>query len=147
MRQEIGEIKMITTTLNLLKENEARISGYEKLFKHVGIDFDKDEKIPLTTILKPNDLSDTLWVLDNSPCEEEDAKILQMYFGSWCAKQVVHLYEKEFPNDNRVRDCIETIERFVKGEANQEEVDAARDAAAYAAQENKLKEMLEGTGK
>lgn len=40
---------MITTTLNLLKENDACESGYKKLRKHLGPDFDKDEYIPLTT--------------------------------------------------------------------------------------------------
>jgi hypothetical protein len=120
---------VINTTLNLLKENNACKGGYESLLNHVGIDFDKDKPIPLTTILESNNLNDTLWVLDNAPLEVEGAKILRFYFSAWCARQVLPIYEKEYPNDSRVSDCINTVEAFAKGEATQEDLADARDAA------------------
>lgn len=140
---------MIHTTLNLLKEKDACQDGYQTLIDHLGLDFNKDEPIALTTILESNNLDDTLWVLDTAALEEEESKLLRFAFGTWCARQVLHLYENEYPNDNRVRNCIEVTERFAKGDATQEELNAAR-AAAWAAsdaardaQEKKLKEMLE----
>ena len=68
--------------------------------------------------------------MEESSKEEEDAKILRLYFGSWCAKQVLHIYEKECPNDDLVRKCIEATELFAQGEITQEDLDAASAAAS-----------------
>lgn len=51
------------------------------------------------------------------------------------AEQSLPNYEKEYPNDRRVRDCIEARKRFADGKATVEELrehkaDAAADAAA-----------------
>jgi hypothetical protein len=59
-----------------------------------------------------------------------------------CAKIVLPVYEKEFPNDSRVTECIHATELFLNGEITLEQLrekraaaDAAYDAAdaAYAA--------------
>jgi hypothetical protein len=62
-----------------------------------------------------------------------------------CAKIVLPVYEKEFPNDSRVTECIHATELFLNGEITLEQLrekraaadaayDAANaDAAAYAA--------------
>lgn len=57
---------------------------------------------------------------------------------SWacdCAERAVPLYERRYPDDGRVRACIETTRRYLDGDATLAEVRAARDAAdaAYAA--------------
>ena len=59
-------------------------------------------------------------------------------FALHCAKQVLPIYEKHYPKDSRVRDCIKATEDFLKGNISEDELRlkryaAAADAAAYAA--------------
>src|SRR5271157_4289852 len=49
-----------------------------------------------------------------------------------CAELVVPIYENKYPDDKRVRKCIEVTRKWAKGEARIEEVRQAR-MAAYAA--------------
>ena len=49
-------------------------------------------------------------------------------FAVWCAKQVLKNYEKQCPNDNRVRECIEVSERYAYGKATLKELQAVRSA-------------------
>ena len=54
-----------------------------------------------------------------------------------CAELALPIYEKKYPNDKRVRECIEVTRKWANGEATIKEVrqarSAAADAAAYAA--------------
>jgi hypothetical protein len=54
-----------------------------------------------------------------------------------CAKIVLPIYEKQFPNDSRVMECIHATELFLNGEITHEQLiekrEAAYDAAANAA--------------
>jgi hypothetical protein len=50
----------------------------------------------------------------------------------WCAEQVLHLFEKERPNDQRPRLALEAKRRWLDGDISDDELDAAR-AAAWAA--------------
>jgi hypothetical protein len=54
-------------------------------------------------------------------------------FACWCAIDVLTIYEKAYPDDNRPRAAIETAERFANGLATKEELSAAWDAAWSAA--------------
>jgi len=121
---------MLHTTLNLCKENHACTDGYNKLSKYLGADFDKDELIPLTTILKSNNFNDTLWCLHRATVE--DSKLLRMEFSAWCARQVLHIYEEKYPDDDRVRKCLDAVDGFVLGNVTEEEIKISR-SAAYAA--------------
>ena len=49
-----------------------------------------------------------------------------------CAELVLPIFEKKYPTDKRVRECIETTRKWANGEAAIEDVHKAR-AAAYAA--------------
>ena len=49
-------------------------------------------------------------------------------FALWCARQVEHLME-----DERSKEALNVVERFLNGEATQEELKAARSAADAAA--------------
>ena len=49
------------------------------------------------------------------------------------ARRVLPIWERSFPADSRVCACIETTERFARGEATVEELNAAAAAAAAAA--------------
>jgi hypothetical protein len=48
------------------------------------------------------------------------------------AAEVLPIFEKKYPNDKRVRECIETLRRYAKGKATIKEVREAR-RSAYAA--------------
>ena len=50
-----------------------------------------------------------------------------------CARLALPIFEKRRPNDDRVRKCIETAERWANGKATINELRAARKAAAAAA--------------
>ena len=50
-----------------------------------------------------------------------------------CAELVLPIYEKQYPNDSRIRDCIETTRQWAKGEATEAEREAATWAATGAA--------------
>ena len=50
-----------------------------------------------------------------------------------CAELVLPIYEKQYPNDSRIRDCIETTRQWAKGEATEAELEAATWAATGAA--------------
>ena len=102
---------MIYTTLQLCKDNSACVTGYEKLLKHVGIDYPKDKKISILTILESNSLDDALWALQYASVG--DNKIFLMKFGVWCAEQCYQYWENEFPEDNRVKMCIEATHSFI----------------------------------
>lgn len=54
-------------------------------------------------------------------------------FACWCAEQVLPIYEKQRPNDDRPRKAIETARRFADGQATADELDAARAVAWSAA--------------
>ena len=51
-----------------------------------------------------------------------------------CAELVLPIYEKQYPNDSRIRDCIETTRQWAKGEATEAEREAAAGAAWEAAE-------------
>ena len=50
-------------------------------------------------------------------------------FACYCARDVLPLFEKNCPGDNRPRVAIETSERYANGMATEEELSAARAAA------------------
>ena len=54
-------------------------------------------------------------------------------FACDCAARALKIYEKDYPNDRRPRECITTARRFATGKATLEELAAARAAAWDAA--------------
>ena len=121
---------MIYTTLQLCKDNDACEEGYKKLLKGVGMDYPKDKPISLLKVLETNDLDDALWALQEASIG--DNKIFSMKFGVWCARQSYKYWESEYPNDNRIIECIEATARFIEGEVGQGELPAAWSAARSA---------------
>jgi len=61
-----------------------------------------------------------------------DARTARL-FACDCAERVLSVYEKEYPDDTRPRHAIEVARRFAHGNATDEELAAARDAAWDAA--------------
>ena len=56
-------------------------------------------------------------------------------FACDCAERVLPIYEKVFPKETRVRECVQTARKFIFGLATKQELGAARDAAWAAARD------------
>ena len=57
----------------------------------------------------------------------------QRLFAADCAEHVLHIFEDEYPDDDRPRKAIEAVRKFVYGEISKEELSAAYYAACDAA--------------
>ncbi len=112
------------TTLNKIREWNPCAHGWRKLLKHLGKTEPDDEPLPLLTILESNGLDDALWCL--RAVEGHDSEI--RLFAVWCVRQVEHLM-----NDERSLRALDIAEAYALGEASEEELTAAQDAAWAAA--------------
>jgi len=115
------------TTLNRIREHGPCINGWHKLLKHLGKLAADDDPLPLVTILDSNGLEDTLWCLRAVIDVEQHAPEMRLY-AVWCARQVQHLM-----TDPRSLEALDVAERHARGEATDDELEAARAAAADAA--------------
>ena len=123
---------MIHTTFRLVKKEGACEPSYKKFAKHVGgiQKYGLDTPIPLTEVLDVLGLADALWCLQ-ATIEGSDkiARLLSCIY----AEHALPNYEQVFPDDPRVRDCIDTSRRYANGQATLEELTAAWRAADSAA--------------
>ena len=115
-----------TTTLNAIRAKSPCADGWKKLLAHLGKVQADDEPLHLLTILDSNGLCDTLWVMQQTGCDER----LSRHFGAWCADQVLHLFEADRPDDPRPRNAIATAR---DDDATPGQRAAAGDAAGAAA--------------
>jgi len=78
-----------------------------------------------------------LWLLERTTTDDNKPKLVRI--ACECARLALSHYEREYPDDSRVRDCIEMIERWLEGNATHDELAAATgatgaaEAAAWAA--------------
>ena len=117
-----------TTTLNAIRAEDPCREGWKTLLSHLGKTKADDEPLSLMAILDSNGLDDALWVLSHAMQPEHDR--LSRHFQAWCAEQVMHLFEAQYPGDNRVRDQIAMLRN---DEASPDERSAAWAAAWDAA--------------
>ena len=129
---------MYTTTLKALRDAGACFEGYNKVVRMLQnkqfteedearesyIRFAHKELISLVDICENNGIEDAIWALRAVPDINRDCGL----FVLWCARQVEHLN-----TDPRVKACNDMSERFANGDATEEELRAARHAAADAA--------------
>ena len=136
------EKQIFTVTLAQLREEAACVSGYNKLVcslmgepsdegRETYIRYAHKEPINLLHILESNGVDDCLWALRAVVHPERDR--ISRHIACDCAAAVLHVYEKQVPNDKRPRTAIDVARRFADGEATQKELAAARDAAWAAA--------------
>lgn len=114
---------MITTTLNDIRAHHPCADGWSKLLKHLGKTAPDSEPLSLLTILESNGLDDTLWCLRAVPGYDREFRL----YAVWCARQVQHLM-----TDQRSLDVLDVAERYANGQATDEELQAARNAAGAA---------------
>ena len=115
-----------TTTLKRIRAASPCEDGYSKLLKNLGKSKADDEPLTLLTVLNSNGLDDALWVLSYAMPDDRLAR----HFQAWCAEQVLHIFERERPDDNRPRHVITVLRNDA---ASEQDRAAARDAAGAAA--------------
>ena len=125
---------MLHTTLNLLKEAEACTSRYKVLCKALGgaKKYGYDSPIPIAFIIESNGLEDALWALRAASEEKLRNKIARL-FAVGCAYRVLPNFEKNVPNDYRIRICLESSCLYAFEELTDQELSAAESAAWSAA--------------
>ena len=120
----------------LLNPNHANISNpkiWEAEGKIVVEDYGKVGCFKLTTT---KELSCPDWYID-----DKKRRRVQVQFAVLCAESVLHIYENQYPDDNRPRKAIEAAQNYLKKPSNAAayaayeayEANAAGNAAAYAA--------------
>ncbi len=112
------------TTLNAIRAHSPCAEGWRKLLAHIGKTAADDETVSVKTVIESNGIEDALWCLRAVEGRDNEIRL----FAVWCARQVQHLM-----TDSRSIAAIAVAERFANGEASQEDLAAARDAAWDAA--------------
>lgn len=115
---------MITTTLNRIREHSPCAQGWRKLLAHLGKTQADDETLPFSVILDSNGLDDALWCCRAEPQHEKEWRL----FAVRCARSVQHLMK-----DPRSISALDVAERHANGQASDDELVAASDAARAAA--------------
>ena len=123
----------VMITLNQIRHNHPTglpcKDGWTKLLRGLGKNEADDEQFPLVFVLENNGIDDALWCVE---ClRGHDYAVFNLKAD--IAKSVLHIFEKERPNDTRVRDCISATRAFANGEITRDELASARDAAWDAA--------------
>lgn len=130
----------LTTTLNEIRRHGPCDDGWATLLASLDKTKADDEPLPLLHILESNGIHDAAWAL-RAVDERHDNAI--RLFACFCARYSLDIFEREYPDDKRPRQAIETAERFAQGQATKDEltvgwvavraVEAAAGAAAWAA--------------
>jgi len=111
---------MITTTLNRIRAHGPCKGGWTKLLAGLNKAQPDDEPLPYAEIVAICGLDDALWC---TRAEPQHAATWRLY-AVWCARQVAHLM-----TDPRSLAVLDMAERYAHGEATDEELTAAWDAA------------------
>ena len=118
------------TTLKQLREVNACTERYTFLRKAIGPKYGDKKPITMTQILDLNGMDDCLWAISHTQ-NGAGEKLLRL-FACDCAEHVLPIFDKKYPKDARPRECIAVARRYANGEASNEEMAAARDAAGAA---------------
>jgi len=123
---------MITTTLAKIRACSPCENGYRKLAKNLGgvKQYGEHAPVKFSQIIGSNRLDDALWCLQTI-CPEHDKKV--RLFAADCAERVLHLFEREMPNDNRPRVAILSARDFANGLITADHMKVAKFAAVGAA--------------
>jgi len=112
------------TTLNKIREHQPCADGWQKLLAYLGKTKSDDEPLSLLTILDSNGLDDAIWCLRAVEGKDREIRL----FAVWCARQVQYLL-----TDKRSLDALDVAERYANGQATEDELKDAWNAARAAA--------------
>ncbi|MFO0448434.1 MAG: hypothetical protein ACK52I_07180 [Pseudomonadota bacterium] len=108
------------TTLNQIRAHHPCHDGWWRLLRGLNKTKPDDEPLWIDQILDHNGLEDALWCL--RAVENCDREI--RLFAVWCARRVQHLM-----TDARSVAALDVAERYARGEASDQELEAARGLA------------------
>ena len=115
---------MFYTTLNKIREHSPCREGWEKLLTSLGKAKADDEPLSFKTILDSNGLDDAIWALRSIDAPEV------RIFAVRCVRQIQHLL-----TDERSLAALDVAEAYTVGQATEEELSAAWEAAREAARD------------
>lgn len=110
----------LTTTLNRIWAQNPCDQGKACALAAAGKSVPDDEPITFAQIVEAVGLEDALWCCRAEPQHSREWRL----FAVWCARQVQHLM-----TDPRSVKALDVAEKYAAGEATDEQLDAARDAA------------------
>lgn len=110
----------LTTTLNRIRVQCPCPEGWDRGLEAAGKSAPDDEPILYADMARRLNFSDTLWCCRAEPQFNHHWRL----FAVWCARQVQHLI-----TDQHSLNALDTAERHTRGEATNEELTAALDAA------------------
>ena len=119
----------MTTTLNKIKAQSPCKNGWDVLLNHLGKTQAYDEPLSIATIIKSNGIQDAVWALRAVEGNDKEIKL----FAADCAESVLHIYEKQYPNDDLPRKAIQAARDYANGVIGKDVLAAARTAARDAA--------------
>ena len=117
------------TTLNKIRKYSPCEGSWKKLLLSLNKTEADDEPLELQHILDTLGISDAVWSLRSIEGADREIRL----FACDCAESVLPIYESKFPNDDRPLRAIEVARAYANGEATEDELAAARDAAGAAA--------------
>jgi hypothetical protein len=115
------------TTFRKIKDCKPCGDGWDQLISYHNPPF-LDEEISIEGIIKSNGLDDAIWALQAI----DDTEALTL-LSIEAAEFVLPVYEKHFPGDMRIRDCIDACKKYIRGEISVKELIEKRDDAVDAA--------------
>jgi hypothetical protein len=104
------------TTFQKIKDCKPCGDGWKQLISYHKPS-SLDEEISIKEIMESNGLNDAIWalrVIDNTE--------ILISLSIDLAESVLHIYEKQFPGDTRIRDCIDACKKYIRGEISESEL-------------------------
>ena len=122
---------IIKLTLSDIRKRRPCKDGWRKLLKSLNKTKADETEVTFSYIAENNDVFDALWCLRCIDTKKHRKEI--SYLCADMAQSVLHIYEKEYPDDKRPRDCIQAVRDFADGKINKQELVEKRKAYAAAA--------------
>lgn len=115
------------TTFQKIRDNNPCQEGWKKLLEYHNPE-SLDQEISIREILESNGIEDSVWALR---AVEDKKKV--MLFSADVAESVLHIFERSYPEDQRVRNCIEVVRKYANGEVGKAKLEVAKATAKAAA--------------
>lgn len=116
------------TTLELIRKQNPCEESWLELLKSLNKTKADSEPLELTYILETLGIADAIWALRSLEGKGKEIRL----FAADCAESVLHIFEKEHPDDDRPRKAILAARDYANGFISSQELKAARDAAVGA---------------
>jgi hypothetical protein len=101
----------MTTTLNKIKAHSPCEDVWDKLLNYLGKTQADDDPLSIATIIESNGIKDAVWALCAVEGKDKEIRL----FAADCAESVLHVYEKQYPNDYRPRKAIQAARDYANG--------------------------------